>query len=302
MSPSKRQPLAEQTRLLRERDAPAATTHRSAGELLRHTDQPAASVVAGGMPSPRRLRSVKVIAWIMAGSAIAFGLLTAVFGIVSPEQEVHAFHNAVVASLLLVLSAPPAVAVARSPERPTMPLSALTALAVAGLVTMALGLTVDPFTMPFVLLTGVLWALRPSREPLLPAGRPSRILLALVLAGAVPLLGYALGQAEFQRVDTVSSHDAFFHWVETSFYAVAVLMLGGLAALRPASYRLAAWSAGLALAVLGAASLLLGSYASALDGQWALAALVGGGVFVGAAAWEARRADSVLNGTRALRV
>lgn len=246
----------------------------------------------GANPAPqRRIRAMRVIASIMAGSAIAFGLLTVVFGVVGPEQEAHAVHNAVVASLLLVLSAPPAVAVARSPERATRPLVVLAALAVAAVVSMALSLTLDPFTLPFVILTGALWALRTSREAVLPAGRPSPILLMLVLAAAVPLFGYALGQAEYQRIDTASSHGAFFHWVEMSFYSLAVLMLGLLVALRPAAHRLAAWSAGLGLAVLAAASLAFGNYASALDAQWAWAALVGSGVFIGVTEWEAGRTD-----------
>jgi hypothetical protein len=165
----------------------------------------------------------------------------------------------------------------------------LAVLGFAGLATMALSVTLDPFTLPFVILIGVLWALRPSDEPLLRAERPSPILLILVLLASAPLLGYALGQAEFQRIDTVSSHDTFFHWVETSFYAVAVILLGLLAALRPAAHRLAAWCGGVALGVLGAASLGLGSYASALDATWALAALVGSIVFIGLAEWEIRR-------------
>jgi hypothetical protein len=230
----------------------------------------------------------------MAISAIVFGLFTIVFGIVSPAQEVHAFHNAVVASLLLVLSAPPALAVARSPGRSTRPLVVLAALGMAGLASMAVSLTLDPFTLPFVVLIGVLWALRPSREVLLPAGRPSLILLLLVLVAAAPLLGYALGQAGFQRIDTVSSHAAFFHWIEMSFYAAAVLLLGILAALRPAAHRLAAWSGGVALAVLGVASLALGNYASALEAHWAWAALVGSIVFIGVAEWEARHAGPAL--------
>ena len=251
---------------------------------------PAAPPRAAGPAARRRRTAVRVIASIMAASAITFGLLTVVFGIVGPEQEVHAFHNAVVASLLLVLSAPPAVAAARSAARPTRPLMVLAVLSTAALVSMAVSRALDPFTLPFVVLTGVLWALRPSREAPLPAGRPGVILLVLVAAAAVPLLGYALRQAELQRIDTVSSHDAFFHWVEVSFYALAVLLLGVLAALRPAAYRLAAWCGGVALAVLGTGSLALGTYASALDTPWAWAALVGGGVFVGVAEWEARRA------------
>jgi hypothetical protein len=259
-----------------------------------HIYQLSAAAVVARPASRRRLTAARVLASVMAISAIIFGLFTIVFGMVSPAQQVHGFHNVVVASLLLVLSAPPALAVARSPERSTRPLVVLAALGIAGLASMAVSLTLDPFTLPFVVLIGVLWALRPSREVLLPDGRPSPILLLLVLVAAAPLLGYALGQAGFQRIDTVSSHAAFFHWIEMSFYAAAVLLLGILAALRPAAHRLAAWSGGVALAVLGAASLALGNYASALEAHWAWAALVGSIVFIGVAEWEARRAGPAL--------
>ena len=249
------------------------------------------SAATGQDPSRRRLTAVRIIATVMAISAIGFGLFTIVFGIVNPAQEPHAFHNAVVASLLLILSAPPAIAVARTPARPGRALVILAVLAIAGLATMALSLTLDPFTMPFVVSIGVLWALSPSRDDLLPAGRPSPILLVLVLAAAAPLIAYALGQAELQRTDSTSSHDAFFHWVETSFYAIAVLGLGLLAALRPGTYRAAAWSGGLALGVLGVASLMFGGYASSLPDPWPWVAIAGGTAFISVAEWEARRAS-----------
>lgn len=242
---------------------------------------------AGG--SGGRRTAFRIIATIMAVSAAAFGLFTAVFGIISESQRIHAVHNSVVATLLLVLSAPPALAAARDPERSTGPLMHLTAVGIAGLATMALSLTLDPFTLPFVLLVGVLWALQPARERPIPEGRPSVLLLVLALAAAVPLVLYALGQAEFQRLDTLSEHDELYHWVETSFFAVAVLLLGLLAAARPAAYRLPAWSAGVALAVLGGASLALPGRASALDGPWAWGALAGGILFVATAEWERRR-------------
>jgi hypothetical protein len=240
-------------------------------------------------PGGGRPRAVRMIAAIMAISAVGFGLYTAVFGILSEAQEIHAVHNVVVATLLLVLSAPAAVAVARSPERPTRPLTLLTAVAIAGALTMVLSLTLDPFTLPFVVLTVVLWFLRPREEGLLPGGRASAVLLVVVLAGAVPLVAYALGQAELSRMDRSGEHAQFYHWVETSFFAVAVVLLGLLAALRPARFRRAAWMGGVALAVLGGASLLLEGYASALDAPWAWAALAGGAVFVAAAEWERRR-------------
>jgi hypothetical protein len=235
-----------------------------------------------------RRTAFRVIATIVAVSGLAFGLFTAVFGIVEEDQAIHAVHNAVVATLLMVLSAPAAIAAARTPERSTRPLVHLAVVGVAGLLTMVLALTLDPFTLPFVVLVGVLWALRPTEGRPFP-GRPSPILLVLVVAAAVPLVAYTLGQAELQRIDDTSEHAELFHWVETSFYALGIVLLGLLVAVRPAAYRLSAWSAGVALAVLGGASVAFPDRASALDSGWALAALVGGIVFVAAAVWEGRR-------------
>jgi hypothetical protein len=244
---------------------------------------------ASATSSRGRRTAFRVVAVIMAVSAVAFGLFTAVFGVVSEAQRIHAFHNAVVASLLLVLSAPPTIAAARAPERAAGPLAHLGAVGVAGVVTMVLALRVDVFTLPFIVLVAVLLMLRVARGPALPPGRPSAPLAVMVVAAAVPLVAYALGQAELQRMDTSSEHAEFNHWVETSFYAVAVPLLGVLVALRPSHYRLTAWSAAVALAVLGGGSLALQDYASALDVPWAWAALGGSIVFIALAKWEAAR-------------
>lgn len=136
-----------------------------------------------------RVKAFRSIAWFMGFSAVAFGLFTAVFGIVSEAQEIHAFHNTVVAALLLILSAAPAIAAASRPERAAAPLLHLLVLSIAGLATMVLSLKLDFFTLPFII---------------------------LVAAGAIPLLSYALGQAELQRIDTSSEHAEFNHWVETA--------------------------------------------------------------------------------------
>jgi hypothetical protein len=246
----------------------------------------------GRAPSHGQFRTFRLIAAIMAVSGVAFGLFTAVFGIVSEAQETHAFHNVVVAALLLVLSAPPAIAAARAPERAAGPLLHLVAVSVAGLITMILGLKVDIFTLPFIVLVGVLLMLRVPRGPALARGRLSPSLAVLVAVAAPSLVIYALTQAELQRMDISSEHAEFNHWVETSFYAVAVLLLGLMAALRPAAYRVTAWCAGLGLAILGGASLALGHYASALDAPWAWGAVLGGLVFVSVAEWERLRRPS----------
>jgi hypothetical protein len=245
-------------------------------------------MTTGARASATRRTVFRVIAAIMAVSGLAFGLFTVV-GVFLASQAIHAFHNAVVGALLLVLSAPAAMAAFRAPERSMSALIHLAVVGLAGVVTMGLSLTIDPFTAPFVLLVGVLWILRPDRGRPVPAGRPSPLLLVLVLASAIPLVTYALDHAELQRIDSSSEHAEFFHWVETSFYALAVLLLGLLVAIRPAASRLSAWSAGVALAVLGGASLALLDRASALATPWAWAALAGSLVFIAVAEWERRR-------------
>jgi hypothetical protein len=240
-------------------------------------------------PLGGRLVATRIVGALQAVSAIAFGLITLILAVVDPAQEIHAFHNAMVAALLLVLSAPASIAIAVDPRRAVRPLVVLTVVGIAALATMALSLTIDPFTLPFVLILALQWALLPDRRGALPAGRPSTILLALVLVAAAPLMVYALAQAELQRVDHASEHAAFYHWVEASFAAVAVVLLGLLAAIRPAAYRLAGRSAGAGLAVLGAASIALGGFASAFDAPWGWAALTGGIVYVAVAEWQARR-------------
>jgi len=247
----------------------------------------------GAAPPHSRFRTFRVIAAIMAVSGVAFGLFTAAFGIVSEAQEIHAFHTVVVAALLLLLSAPPAIAAARSPNRAAAPLPHLVGVGAAGLITMVLGLKVDIFTLPFIVLVGVLLMLRVPRRPASARGGLSPFLVVLVAVAVLPLVTYALAQAELQRIDISSEHAEFNHWVETSFYAIAVLLLGLMAALRPAAYRLTAWCAGLGLAILGGASLALGHYASALDAPWAWTALLGGLAFVSVAEWERLRRPSL---------
>jgi uncharacterized membrane protein (UPF0136 family) len=142
-----------------------------------------------------RPKAFRVIATIMVLAGVAFGLLTAVGGILSEEEKIHGVHNTVVAALLVVLTAPPLIAAARSPERSARPLMHLAVVGVAGLATMALALMVDLFTLPVIVLVGVLWVLRPTRESPIPPGRVSPILLLLVLAvlgvASLALQGYA---------------------------------------------------------------------------------------------------------------
>lgn len=225
----------------------------------------------------------------MAVGGIGFGLFTIVFGFVNPDQVPHAFHNPIVASLLIVLSAPPLIAIVRAPDRPIRPLVILAAVGIAALATMAMARTIDPFTLPFVVLVAVLWALATDRAAPFPAGVPSVAMLALSVVAAAALVPYVVSQAELQRIDRVSEHAAFFHWVEMAFYATAIPLLGLLAGLRPVAYRMAGWCAAGALAILGIASLVYATYASAMPAPMGWALTAGSVVFTVVAEWEARR-------------
>jgi hypothetical protein len=256
------------------------------------TARPAERSAGDGATAPRpsrgRRTAFRVITIIMAVGGLGFGLFTWASNLLE-SQRIHLFHNVVVGSLLVVLSAPAAIAAARNPEGSIRALMHLAAVGIAGVATMVLALTLDPFTLPFVVLVGVLWMLRVATGPAFPPGRISPIMLLLVAAATIPLVAYAVGQAELQRIDDTSEHAEFFHWVETSFYAVAALLLGLLAALRPAAYGLSARTGGVAVAVLGGASLVFPDRASALGAPWAWAAFAGAIVFVAVAEWERRR-------------
>ena len=235
---------------------------------------------------------MRILAAFMAVGAIGFGLFTAIFGIVSPAQEPHAFHNVIVAALLIVLSAPPVIAIAREPREAARPLVILAVIGIAALGTMALSLTLDPFTLPFVVLVAVLWALAPERRLALPEGRPSLPLIGLSAVALAVLAPYVLDQAALQRTDDTSEHAAFFHWVEVSFYAAAAPLVGIVSGLRPSAFRIGAWSAGLALVVLGAGSLLLDGYASALPAIQAWLAVGIGAAILAVTAWHTARRET----------
>jgi hypothetical protein len=236
-----------------------------------------------------RLTAMRVIAWLLVATGVGFSLFTIVFGIVGPNQEIHAVHNAIVVALISVLTVPPLVVVARRPEEAAPELLILIALVVVGVVAMAISLTPDPFTVPVLVLIVALWFLAPSRDGAVPVGRPSLPMLVLGVAALALLVPYVLGNANLSRTDQTSDHARFFHWVEAAFFALGIPVLALVGALRPRAYRIATWSAGIGLALLGAASVLFTSLPSALPSPWSWLALVGGLAFIGLGEWEARR-------------
>jgi MFS family permease len=146
------------------------------------------------------------------------------------------------------------------------------------------------FVLGFAVLTAILGWLHPAREQVVERRRPSVPLLVLAIVAAVPLTMYALDMAELQRTGVSSdTHVAERHWSTMAAMALSIWLVAAQAGLRTPGWRIPAWSAGLAAAVFGVASLVFPAYPGSVGTTWGLIALLGGVVFVGLAEWVSRR-------------
>ena len=127
--------------------------------------------------------------------------------------------------------------------------------------------------------------LHPTRRDLFSSftvSRVNRVMLALVIIAAVPLLALASTNIGLQRT-VANDHAALGHYGFMAAFSVTVIGVCLLASLRPDGWRLTAWVAGLLPALLGLASVVFPDLDSSLGLVWALAAIAWGVVFVAAA-------------------
>lgn len=108
-----------------------------------------------------------------------------------------------------------------------------------------------------------------------------RVMLALVIIAAVPLLVLASTNIGLQRTVT-NDHAAAGHYGFMAALSFTIIGVGLLACLRPHGWRLTAWVAGILPALLGLASLVYSGVDSSLSPIWALAAIAWGLLFVAA--------------------
>jgi hypothetical protein len=139
---------------------------------------------------------------------------------------------------------------------------------------------------------GILLALHPAREEFLRRGAAvSRILLAIAVIGAVPLVAYALDMGT-QAQDLAGPPHHVQRLSTMAAMAVAIVLTGLLAALQTRGWRLPAWSAGVAALMFGLASLVFPDQRGAVGRGWGGVAIAGGVLFIAAAEWEVRRATA----------
>ena len=136
---------------------------------------------------------------------------------------------------------------------------------------------------------GILLVLHPARDEFVkkPAA-VSRTLFGIAALGAVPLIVYALDMGAQAR-DLAGPPHHVQRLSTMAALAVAIGLVGLLAASGTRGWRIPAWSAGAATVVLGLASVIFPGDPGAEGRAWGTAAVAGGVLFVGVAELEWRR-------------
>ncbi len=168
----------------------------------------------------------------------------------------------------------------------------LLALGVAGLI----GNRVEPLvgSLIFLLAAAILAVLHPARRAFFQLGEGlSTPLAALSILAAVPAVWYATSMLVLARH---AGPSCFFgrcpygdRLAEMAALALAIVLVGMLAALKTQGWRVAARSAGASAVILGLASIVLPDAPGAVGQAWGALTATWGVLFVVAAEWEARQ-------------
>lgn len=252
-----------------------------------------AQAAAPGVSARRRMtfRVLTIVLGVAAGIG-AFALVALVASwFIGGDRDVHRIHDLGWGALGGLLLALPLILQGWRPEQRVAATQQFSLVILVAVVAAAISDGLDAFILPFVGAAILLVAIHPARRALVePGAGLSPLLAVLAVAAAVPLVIYALDQAEIGRAcpPAGDEHCEEGHWTTMVALALAIPLTGLLAAFRTPGWRIPAWTAGGAAAVLGLSSLLFDRL-SALDTGWAVVALVGGPVFIAAAEWVARR-------------
>lgn len=245
-------------------------------------------------PTSRLRRTTfKLLAALLALALLATGGRLLITGWFDPRDGgIHRFQDlawGVIEGVILLAAIVPQL---RHPARHVAAVQQALAGLAALAMTMLLTLSVDAPTVLAGILLLVLVALHPARTEVLHVrGQPDPVRLTVALAGAIPLLIYAVHQASLMRTTAATSP-----LVQTSGFAGAcaaglgVALVALLAAIRGGT-SLAASSAAAGALVLGIGSLALPHHPSSLGTAGGAVAVAGAIVFA-AATLRLRRRSS----------
>jgi hypothetical protein len=232
----------------------------------------------------------RIVAGAVGAFAIASSVPFLIGSYVSEDQEIHLFHNVGGLAVYGVIIGGGLVALALSPERNV---ATFQGLALGSLGALAGGLlsgdVISGFWFFPALVAVILYALYPDRRSLVRVGQRRVGFLALVLLAAVPVVAYALTHARLQSEGLVADpHVELHHYSGQAAGSLMLLLFAVAPGLGAIGWRLAAWLAGAAMTILGAASLAYPDHASAFDALWAWLAVAWGIAFLGLTWFGAR--------------
>ncbi|MGH2730875.1 MAG: hypothetical protein ACRDJI_09750 [Actinomycetota bacterium] len=258
-------------------------------------------------PSPSgRRRAFFIVAGVAAAllGLLAFGWISLIVGwFESGDREQHRIHDLTWGVLAGLFMAGGFLVQLRNPERKIAPMQQVAATVVAVVLAVLLAEEFDAFAIIFIVVPGIIIWLHPAREAVLRLGtKVSPILAAIAIVAAIPLAVYAFDQIDIQKLDPPAPPESapevvqneFDHWDEGHWWQMAALsfalpLTGLVAAMKTTGWLITARFAGAGAIIFGLASLLNDDKPSALDTGWALAALLGGIMFIGLAEWESRQ-------------
>jgi hypothetical protein len=187
----------------------------------------------------------------------------------APERKIAGVQQALLGAAALLISAP----LASDPQNLTPGLVLLGAL-------------------------GILIGLHSDRRALIrPGSRFSVTLASTAVVGAIPLLGYALAMAAQAR-ELIGPPHHVQRLTTMAALAIAIILVGLLAAFRTRGWLIPARSAGAATVVFGLASIVFPSHMGSAGQGWGAVAAGGGALFIVLAELEARLSRSHSNAPR----
>jgi hypothetical protein len=207
------------------------------------------------------------------------------FGVSTPVSELS--HGAL-AGIIITIGL---LVQLRAPERKIAGVQQAVLGILALMVTALIGGRQEPLTesLLFLAAVAILVALHPARREFFELGASFSAALAVIsMLGAIPAVSYAVSMLTQARQFVGPPHHAD-RFAEMAAAAIAIVLVGLLAALKTQGWRIPAWSAGAAAIVVGLASIVFPDAPGAVGQAWGALAVAWGVLFVAAAEWEARR-------------
>lgn len=199
----------------------------------------------------------------------------------------------------VVLVAAAFLAQARAPETKIAGLQAVAVTAVAVALSALAGLDLEMLIQACILaaLVAILLPLHPARRQFLARGALNLPMAAIALAGAVPLIFYALTMASRTRgnvlpyLGATPPVDGPNDWLNFTGLAIGIGCVALLAALRTQGWRIPAWSAATAGALLAISWILHPGRSGSEPLAAAVVLIIWSLAFVAVSEWQSPRAD-----------